>query len=164
MFEYFGDMWALAIVGNKQGIFFFISLYSLLLLGYSAINQYKTAHWPSTEGILLNAGVKKWGFTEWKKSNQEYTASALYVYKVGEKEYQGTRMSPWVIIASHNVKFILEKQLSSIQNNEDGTITVFYNPNKPQKSYLIKPGKAGLIITSVVAVFPMLIYWLNYYG
>jgi hypothetical protein len=91
MFEYSGNMWALAIAGNKQGKFFFITLYSHLLPGYSTIIQYKTTHWLSTKGFLLSAGIGKWGFIEWTKSKQEYATSTLYAYKVGEKEYQGTK-------------------------------------------------------------------------
>ena len=161
--EYFFEMWALAMEGEKQGIFFFISLYVLVLAGYSTVYQFKVARWPATKGVLLDAEVQQWGATEWAKSNQEYAATALYKYKVAGKEYQGQRVSPWVIVASHNVRFILAKQLGHIQKNDDGSIVVYFNPGKPRKSFLIKPGAIGLAVTSASAVLPMLLYWLNYY-
>ncbi len=164
MFDYLSDMWALATAGNKQGIVFYIALYALVVLGYSALYQFRTAKWPSTRGVLLVAGIGKWGATEPVTSDQEYKATALYRYRVGEVDYEGSRVSPWLFIVSHNARFILKKQLDKLQRNDDGSIEVFFNPGKPHKSFLIKPGPVGLALTLCLALSPALVYWMSYHA
>ncbi|WP_371379351.1 hypothetical protein [Thalassotalea aquiviva] len=163
MHEYFLSMWSLAIEGEKQGILFYATLYTSVLLCYSTVYQLKIRSWPSTKGSLVNRNISNWGAKEWATSDQNYVVNALYKYKVGQQEYVGKRVSPWIIIASHNMKFVLEKQLNGIQKEEDGSIRVFFNPKRPQKSFLIKPGNIGLIFTLGLAVIPMLAYWLGYH-
>ena len=138
--EYIADMWSLVITGQKQGFFFFISWYVFVLLKLLGIFQCKTSPWPGTEGVLLKADLKKWGANEWGTSNQDYSTEALYTYRVNHKTYEGTRVSPWIMIVSHNAQSILKNQLKGIQENPDGTVKIYFNPAKPQQSYLIQWG------------------------
>jgi hypothetical protein len=157
-------MWNLALQGKVQGILFWIALYAFIIFLYSLIRQITIASWPSTSGELFKGDIRKFGSTEWAKSNQDYVVSALYTYVVNGKEYQGHKVSPWVVVASHNIKYLLEKQLRSVQKLPDGKVSVFYNPKKPEKSFLIKPGIKGQIITAILSITPFVIYWVNYHG
>ena len=131
MIEYSRDMWLLATEGDKQGVLYFVVIYALVVCLYSLIRQILIRRWPLTTGVLQSADVEKWGSPELVVSKQDYTANALYGYQVAGKNYQGTRVSPWIIVASHNAKLILKKQLDGIEKNNDGSINVLYNPNKP---------------------------------
>lgn len=162
MIDYIKAMFDLALDGDKQGFLFFICLYALVVCGYSVLFQLRVARWPEAKGALLQGGVSKIGGTEPVRSNQEYVASALYEYSVDGTLYQGKRVSPWVMVASHNAKFLLEKQMRGIQRDADGGVSVFFNPNNPKKSYLIKPGKLGIAFTLSLAVGPMLLYGCAY--
>ena len=164
LINYLEEMWGLAQQGKVQGIFFWAALYAFIILLYSLMRQIKTASWPNTYGELFNGNAKIFGGTQWVKSNQDYVASTHYSYVVNGKEYQGHRLSPWVVVASHNAKFILEKQLRSVQKHSDGKVTVYYNPRKPEKSFLIKPGIRGQIITAILAIIPAIMYWIKYHG
>lgn len=164
LINYLEEMWDLALQGKAQGIFFWAALYAFIVLLYSLIYQIKIASWPGTSGELLKGGIRKFGSTEWAASNQKYVASALYCYVVNGKEYQGRRVSPWVVVASHNMKSILEKQLRSVQQFPDGKVSVFYHPEKPEKSFLIKPGIKGQFITAILAIIPFVMYWIKYHG
>lgn len=161
---YIEMMWNLALQGQAQGIFFWVALYVFLVLLYSLIYQIKVASWPTVPGDLIHSGTRKFGSTEWAKSDQEYVASALYSYVVHGKEYQGHRVSPWVIVASHNMKFILDKQIKLIQKHPNGKVPVFYNPKRPEKSFLIIPGAKSQITTAILAVIPFAMYIFKYYG
>ena len=164
MIDYFGEMSGLAAEGHRQGIFFFASFYTLLMLTYSVIYQLRITSWPSANGVLVKAGVEQFGATDWVKANQDYVASSLYEYSVDGTAYQGSRVSPWVIVASHNARFVLKKQMSNIKQNADGSVEVFFNPKKPKKSFLIKPGRVGLSVTFALAVTPFLLYWAEYHA
>lgn len=159
MIDYIEQMWALAASGDKQGICFFIAVYALLVLLYSWFYQLRIRRWPAVQGRLLEVSAKRFGATERVVSEQDYHASALYEYAVDGVTYQGKKISPWIIIASHNARFILQKQLDRIQSHSDGTVTIFYNPKKPNKSFLIKPGVVGLSLTFVLALAPAIAYW-----
>ena len=162
MIEYISDMWNLAVDGGKQGVLFFAALYTFLVCLYSFIRQILIIRWSVTKGVLKNASLSKQGAQRLVLSDQEYKLDSLYSYKVGDIHYQGTRVSPWIIIASHNAKFLLEKQLSGITNNEDGTVNVLYNPNNPHKSYLIQPGVIGMAVTLAIAILPVVLYLIEY--
>ena len=160
---YFIDMFELAKAGNTQGIYFFIVVYTTLVLSISLVCQYRINRWPIVKGDLLNKDVNKLGATEWATTNQEYVAKALYHYTVEGQEYFGKRVSAWVMVASHNAKFILEKQLSSIDVDDNGKVSVYYNPKKPQKSYLIITGIKSQLFTLTLILIPIIGYITKYY-
>lgn len=161
--EYINEMWQHASAGESQGFFFFMVLYLFLTLGYSSIYQYRICQWRSVNGSLVKAEIEKVGFAKRIRSNQDYVASAVYDYWVDGVQYQGNRVSPWAIIASHNARFALKKQMSYIQENSDGSVLVFYNPNNPRKSFLIKPGLVGMSLTAILAIAPISFYLAEYH-
>ncbi|MGB1261642.1 MAG: DUF3592 domain-containing protein [Cognaticolwellia sp.] len=160
--DYLNDIWQLAIQGDRQGIFFFAALYTLLLLSYSLIYQLRVRSWPQVKGELLNATLERFGAGHIVKAEQTYAASALYQYVVDGEQYQGSRISSWLILASHNVTFVLKKQLAGIEKYPDGGVKVFFNPKSPKKSFLIKPGLMGVAITIFLALVPAVLYFFEY--
>ncbi|WP_421868840.1 DUF3592 domain-containing protein [Motiliproteus sp.] len=161
---YLQEMWQLAIDGQTQGLWFWITLYAFITCTYSLIFLLRTRTWPSTADELVALGVEKIGGKEPVRSNQEYLLESLYSYRVADMEYAGRRISPWVFVASHNLRSILEKQLSSVQQMPDGKVKVFYNPNNPKKSYLIVAGKTGIAITFLIGTLPLALYVYRYHG
>lgn len=157
-------MFELARIGNLQGIWFYAGMYALLVCGYSLIFQARTRRWNSTKGDLIELEIEKFGAKEFVKSNQDYITEASYRYTVNGKEYLGTRVSPWIFVASHNARGILQKQMKYIHRYPDGRVKVFYNPAKPRKSYLIIPGFVGMIVTSIAAIGPLVLYYIRFYG
>ena len=163
--NYFNEMWNLAIQGQARGILFYVAIYAFVLLFYSVIFQRKVNSWPSTIGNLENIGIRYFGYTtERTKSTQEYVVTSLYTYTVDGIEYHGRRASPWAIIASHNMLGILKHQLKNVQHTGDGKVKVFYSPRNPKKSYLIKPGVKGQVVTLILALIPMALYWSKYHA
>ena len=159
---YFEEMWHLAIQGQKQGIWFWAAVYTFIVCTYSLIFQIRTRYWPYVQGELVELGVEKFGATDWTKSNQDYVSKALYSYTVSGITYEGTRISPWIFVASHNARILLEKQMSSIERAPDGKVKVFYNPNNPKKCYLIIAGKIGICITLLICLLPLISFIIKY--
>jgi hypothetical protein len=161
---YFQGIWQLAIQGETQGIWFWAAFYAFIVCLYSLIFQIRTRYWPFARGEITEFGVEKFGATDLVKSNQDYISKALYKYNVSGVAYDGTRISPWIFVASHNARFILEKQMSSIQRLPDGKIKVFYNPNNPKKGFLIIAGKMGICITLSICVLPLISFYYKYHA
>ena len=164
MIIYFQEMWQLAIQGEAQAIWFWAAFYTFILCTYSLIFQCRTRKWHITHGELIESGVKKFGGTGRGTSYQEYVSGALYHYNISGIAYEGTRISPWIFVASRNARFVLEKQMSSIQRYPNGKVKVFYNPKKPKKSFLIIAGKVGIFIIFLVSVLPIILYFLKYHA
>ena len=120
-------------------------------------------YWPYTFGELENIGVSRFGAKEFVRSEQDYISKAMYQYKVSGVTYDGTRVSPWIIVSSLNSRGLLEKQMASVQRTTDGKVKVFYNPNKPQKSYLIIAGRFGIGITLLLSVLPLIAFYFKYF-
>ncbi len=164
MVEYIRDMWDLAAAGDRQGVFFFIVVYVLVILTYSLFYQRYVASWSGTRGKLVQLGLRIFGATGWVISEQEYVTTSLYEYSVGGEKFQGKRVSPWAIVASYNVRFVLNKQMKHIKRYGDDGVEVYFNPKNPEKSFLIKPGKMGMAVTAMLAVAPMLFYVFEYHA
>ena len=143
---------------------FSASLYALLVLGYSVMHQLNLRKWSCTQGHLLRERIARFGAKEWITANQDYHLDALYQYEVNGKTYTGSRVSPWIMVASHNVKSLLHRQLDGIEKTPDGAITVYFDPKNPRRSLLIKPGTLGLSIIASLSVLPVACYWFTYHG
>jgi hypothetical protein len=157
-------MWQQLWQGEVQGVVFWGAVYCFVVGLFSLVYQLRIRHWPVATGVLAKAGVERWGGAEWVKSDQEYSLKAAYVYRVDGQVHEGHRVSPWVVVASHNARFLLESQLKGVQRHADGTVSVFYNPRRPHKSYLIRPGWTGLLVTWVITLGPALYYWQRFHG
>ena len=159
MLEYFQTMFQLAINLQPQGLFFWFAVYFLLACLYSLVYQARIRRWKETAGILLSTNLVNSGGTAPVKSDQEYRLNAVYTYTVDGQTYQGTRVSPWVFMASHNLRRILNYQKRQIAHGSDGDVAVYYNPARPQKSFLVKPGIVGMIVTMLLGFTPALLYY-----
>jgi hypothetical protein len=51
----------------------------------------------------------------------------------------------WIIIASHNVQFILTHELSKVETYPDNKVKVFYKSSNPAKSWLILLSQFGML-------------------
>lgn len=161
MLEYLQEMWTLAAAGQKQGVLFYASLYFLLLLSWSAMYQLRVRRWPGTSGRLTSAGVQRFSDPTRNLSDQDYVGTSCYVYSVCGVEYAGERISPWMIVASHNARFVLNRQLARIKR-EDATVQVIYKPSDPARSFLLRPGWIGIAVTVVGALLPMACFLVIY--
>ena len=156
-------MFALAADGQAQGIFFWIAVYAFVMLLFSLVYQVKISSWPSVTGELIDEKIREFGYA-YAHSNKEYRVVVTYKYVVGNREYVGTRLSPWVFVTNNNARFILRGQFKSILRHPNGKVAVYYSPNKPNKSFLIKPGWVGKFVTAALSVIPLFLYIAKYHG
>ena len=163
MSDYVVQMWDLALQGNRQGVWFWVAVYAFLICGYSVLFQMLIRRWPSVKGQLKHLGLDKFGAAI-ILSDRDFRVDALYSYQVDGKTYQGKRISPWIIVASHNVQFVLKHQLAKVETFAGNKVKIFYKPSNPAKSWLILPSKLGVFITFLISLLPAFSYWLAFYG
>lgn len=141
---------AAAQAGRFEGFF------ALLFFGlgfaclYSIVYQLRIRSWPSTTGQLLKANTEKFGPTDFVLAETDYINAVAYEYTVRGETHIGKRFSAWLLVASHNLKFLLEKQLEGFEAGQ--AVPVYYNPRKPAKSFLRRPGIPGLVVTALFAL------------
>ena len=144
--------------GDKQSILVLCVTYVLLVSVYSVLWQLRMNSWPGVTGKLGKLGLRKFGAGEWALSDQQYVSDAMYTYRVGGKEYEGKRVSPWVTVASHNLRSVLRWQHKGVEIRHGDEVTVYYNPRNPRKSFLIRTGRVSQIVTALIGIAPLLLY------
>ncbi len=160
--NYAQQMLELAKEGKLQGIWFWASFYMLAVCLYSTFFQIQTRYWVSTRGTLHKLGVETFGSSN-ELSEQEYFGKALYSYNVEGQAFQGTRISPWIFVTNHNARGLLIKQQTKINKTAQNGVTVYYNPKRPKKSFLLKANKVGIVATIIAAIAPFMSYIVRFY-
>ncbi|MEE4361551.1 MAG: DUF3592 domain-containing protein [Pseudomonadales bacterium] len=114
---------------------------------YSLLYQSRVRGWPWVWGILEGAAVKEAGGAEWAKAGQEYLATVRYLYEVNGRQFVGTRLSAMAMMASHNARALLDRQLEGVERRGDDQVKVYFDPRDPGQSYLINGSKTQLLVT-----------------
>jgi Protein of unknown function (DUF3592) len=134
--------------GNKLAIALSVSGVCALASLWSLFFQYRVWNWPYTYGELLGSEVKAVGGKEWAKTDQDYHAVVDYRYQVNGIEYAGNRLSAMAMVASHNAKALLARQLKGVEFQED-QVKVYFNPENPKKSFLIRGSLTQVVVTLI---------------
>lgn len=144
MFEYIKYMFDLVMRKELQGIHFWASVYMLIVLLGSLWHALRVRAWPHVQGQLLNLGIRPLGGLDLGTVNQDYVPNALYAYLVNGHSYEGKEISIWKMSASGMLKGSAGILPSLVKPNDAGQVRVYYNPHRPQKSLLLRPGLASL--------------------
>jgi hypothetical protein len=152
MIEYLQSMLELVLRKELQGIHFWATLYVLFVLIGSLWHVLRVRTWPSTEGQLLQIGIRPLGTPDLQTNHQDYVPGALYEYQVNGNYYEGQDISVWKMSASgmlKNAAYLLPKQ---VQVDAFGKVIVHYNPKCPRKSLLLRPGWASIIFLCLLMI------------
>lgn len=131
---------------DPEAIAFCVTGFCVLASVYSLFYQYKVSQWPSVWGVLKQGGVQKFGGPESKVSDQSYVAKVKYSYEVQGESFEGSRLSAMTVVSSHNAQQLLKNQLKGVEKHGN-KVKVYFNPNRPEKSFLINGSKFQVILT-----------------
>ncbi len=140
--------------GDEQAILIVVAAYFALMGLTSLIFQLRILSWSVTDGTLVHSDLSRWGAIKLSQSEQDYEAEVNYHYRVDGKQYEGKRLSPWYMVVSANMRFLLRWQLAGITRLTREEVAVFYNPSASRKELSDQPGKIGLAITAAMAIVP----------
>ena len=111
----------------------------------SLIHMLRLSQWPRVIGNIHEQRIGRTGIGAFSSDEIEYTAMVRYSYSVGGVKYEGDRLNPWLVTATHNLRSLLKLQFRGIEQHGDNSVTVYYNPRNPQKSYLHVPGWQSIL-------------------
>ena len=145
------SFFAAVFAGDEQAIILLVVIYAALvgLVGLAVCLRIRS--WPAASGVLLSSGLETWGAAQ-RSDEQDYEAVVRYRYSVDGEAFEGKRLSPTYMIASSNLRFLLNWQMSGITRRGADKVDVFYNPAKPEKSFLIKPGIIMLCFLAAITL------------
>jgi hypothetical protein len=117
MLDYIQHMWNLDLGDDRQGVWFWGAVNAFLICGYSILFQLIIRSCPSTRGQLNHLGLDKFG------------AAIICLIRITTQMHSSPIKSNstsimenvWIIIASHNVQFILKHQLSKVETCPDNS-------------------------------------------
>jgi hypothetical protein len=131
--------------------------YCIAAGSYGIFYCFRVSRWPSVIGELTQKEIAVWSPSA-VTSDSDYFAQLSYCFEVDGEEYRGHRLSPFLIIVSHNLRFLLRLQMKHVDISDDGKVRVFYNPRRPEKSYLIQPGAMGYSFIISFMLVPLIAY------
>ena len=147
------------IAGERSAILVAAAAYFAFFGLWSVIFCVRVRQWPSIIGTLDAATLTKFGWAM-VTSDQDYRANARYKYEVNGQTYEGTRLSPSIMIVSHNLRGLLRWQIRGIERSGNDKVRVYYKPSNPAKSYLIVPSNRTIAIVAITMFgAALLIYW-----
>lgn len=110
-------------------------IFTVLLSGWfvfsmaNAVKAFQTNNWPQTQGIVLSSGIEKQSSS---KGPGKYIPVIRYSYAVGLNNYISKRYSPSILTGTA----LWAKQIAD-SYPEKTTVTVYYQPAKPENSTLV---------------------------
>jgi len=146
------------LAGERTAIIQAAAVYFAVMGLWSIGFCIRLRRWPSVVGILEEAGLRQFGAAS-TKSDQTFAANVLYQYEVNGEHYEGSRLSPSIMLVSSNVRALLRWQLKGIERLGGDRVRVFYNPTKPRKSYLIVPPNRTIAIAAVAMFGAAALLW-----
>jgi hypothetical protein len=147
---------------GTQLVFLVAAVYVLIIMTGTAIHLHCIAQWPSARGQLLHSTTRALGGCNVVQSRQDFIPEVRYEYEVNGSTYTGTRLSPWQVSASWNLRFLLALRLRRVARSSDDAVTVYYHPQRPHRSYLLRSGPMTRWITLLAGFLPLGLYWARY--
>ena len=132
--------------GDRDAILLATAGYFALMGALSIVHMIRLSRWPSVIGVLHEERVEHTGIGAFSPDEREYEAMVRYSYSVDGVSYENDRLNPWVVTATHNLRALLKLQFRGIERQGGSYVTVYYNPRKPQKSYLDVPGWHSMVL------------------
>lgn len=145
-------MFDLAAHKELQGVHFWATVYVVVVLAGTLWHVLRVRAWPSTEGQLMQLGMRPLGTPELGSSHQDHVPSALYRYRVDGVEHRGREISVWKVSASgflQNTPLLLTRM---VPVDASGTVEVFYHPRRHHKSLLLRPGWRSVLFLCAALV------------
>lgn len=148
-----------AFDGDPRGIVALVFAAVGVACLHSLVYQLRIDRWPTVRGRVRDAGVTAAGGGS-TGPTQMYVETLEYDYRVDGVDHVGTRLSPWVVSASHNARGFLAWRMRGLEPG--ATVEVVYNPRQPTASFLRRSGPVGKAVTILMAgvmlAVPSLLY------
>lgn len=134
--------------GDRDAVLLAFAGYFALIGVFSLFHMFRLSRWPSVIGVLHEEKVERTGIGAFSPDEREYKALVRYSYSVDGVSYESDRLNPWIVTVTYNLRALLKLQFRGIDRQGGANVTVYYNPRKPQKSYLDIPGWQSIVLVA----------------
>ncbi len=136
------------MAGDADAILLTAAGYFILVGVFGLISMYRKSKWPSVIGQLLDEKIEgAWGG---RHDETNFGAKVLYRYSVDGVTYENDQINVWHIRMTYNLRALLKWQFRFIERHGQSRVTVYYNPKRPEKAYLVVPGVKQMAFVSVL--------------
>lgn len=147
------SFWTDLLDGERHAVLSVCITYILILAAWSIIGCLRVRRWPHTTGTLIEDDFTFAGSAE----DRMQSAKVRYEYTVNGVHFAGKRLSPFYVSATGTK--MAKWQKGGILRHGDDRVTVFYNPSRPHKAYLIIPTITTILSLCALYVSAALILW-----
>ena len=148
------------LAGDQNAIIKAVLAYFVIVGCYAIFVTFRMSRWPSVIGQLHSIGEKA-GVPSWSPDEQNFTGHARYTYTINGINYENDCLSPFYLLASYNLRFLIRWQLRFVERVKPDGVRIYYHSKKPKKSYLIRIGLRSK--TLVIAIFVVPIAFLSFF-
>lgn len=148
-----------SLLSGERNAVLLLGTYYFAAMGLIGIlNCFRLRLWPVTKGKMQKMTLERSGIAS-SGSDQNYIVDVSYFFEVKGKNYTGHRLSAWYLVASSNLRILLELQLKQVTYLDDGHVQIHFCPTKPSKSFLIVPGWKSIVFLMLITIGPSLACW-----
>jgi hypothetical protein len=134
-----------------EGIIIFGSSF-LVVTVYGIWRAWRTsviASWPRTKGIITLFSVEAVRETFKSAPYTRYISHLKYSYAVGQSTYVSTRFSLHNLLVGNSSSELRDLLGGASQGD---SVDVFYDPRKPSRGLLVRPGNTELAVILIVGI------------
>ena len=146
--------WNDLLNGERYALLYTAIAYFSLMGSVGIISCLRIRRWPHTKGTLTEDGISA---TVGSPADRMHAARVQYDYTVDGIPYSGRRLSPFIVRATGTS--MAEWQKLGIERHGGDRISVFYDPARPYKSYLIVPSLTGILTMFLLIMIAVIVLW-----
>lgn len=153
MTEYLQRSVDMAFSNGLQSLHFWATLYILTILLSSIWYIVRVRAWPSAEGHLLRNRPSSSSTQLHGADIEDHASSALYRYSVNGSPYEGARVSLWTEKIFWSTQSAVRHLPLHAQQALTGNILVYFNPKRPERSLIVRPGWGSIVCLWSLSIF-----------
>ena len=140
-----GDFVSDLLAGERNAVIIAAAIYFAACGVFATVNALRHSRWPVVVGVLLEAEVARTGGSSFRVDEWEFAGRVRYRYEVDGVRFEGDRLSPYLVMATYNLRFLIRWQLGWIERVGVDGVRVRHHPTNPRKSYLIGVGWRSIL-------------------
>ena len=146
MTEYLQKSFDMAFSNGLQSLHLGATLYVLTILLSSIWYVARVRAWPSAEGHLLRDQPRSLTTLQHGADREELASYARYRYSVNGSSYEGVQVSLWKGATFWATQSAIRHLPRQAQQTSTGNILVYFNPNRPERSLIVRPGWGSIAV------------------
>jgi len=157
--DYLRMMWSLALRMEPQGLHFWSTAYVVFVLCGSLLHAVRVRRWPHTEGRLRSLGVRPFGCPNRTQRTSTMCPTPSMTTSWGTRITRDARSPSGRCRPPASCGGSAAAIIRQVRVGAFGEVRVYYHPQKPHKSLLVRPGWPSLAWPCAAIGLVVFYYW-----